>query len=86
MREIVAICPILCVSACVGVFAETKEEEEREQKVMEILEMFKLQGGPYQTELIMAKSGDRLLGAMPVGFSVVAAYFSLAYAPVVRKC
>ena len=40
----------------------SKEEEEREQKIMSILESFRLQGGPYQTELVMAKSGERLLG------------------------
>jgi hypothetical protein len=50
---------LLCaVPAC----AETKEEQEREQQILGILEMFRLQGGPHQTELIMAKSGDRLLG------------------------
>lgn len=31
--------------------------------MVEILDGFRLQGGPYQTELIMAKTGDRLLGA-----------------------
>lgn len=44
--------------------SESKEERDREQKILGILEGFRLQGGPYQTELIMAKSGDRLLGAV----------------------
>ena len=41
---------------------ETKEEREREERILKILEEFKLQGGTYHTHLVMAKSGDRLLG------------------------
>jgi hypothetical protein len=41
---------------------ETKEEQGREQRILRIMEEFRLQGGSVHTELVMAKSGDRLLG------------------------
>ena len=46
-----------------AVAAESKEEREREERILKILNEFKLQGGQYHTDMIMAKTGDRLLGA-----------------------
>ena len=71
-------CPFCCAggglgrlpttAACsptVAVAAESKEEREREERILKILNEFKLQGGQYHTDMIMAKTGDRLLGVPP---------------------
>jgi hypothetical protein len=51
--------------------AESKEEQDREQRILKILEEFRLQGGAYHTDMVMAKTGDRLLGALAIARSHV---------------